>query len=85
MMIILNLLVSVLEIYFYIMIAVILLSWFPELRSSSWYRTLIKITDPYLRIFRGIIVIGQFDFTPILGFLLYQYGLNALQALINTL
>jgi YggT family protein len=85
MMIILNLLVSVLEIYFYIMIAVILLSWFPELRSSSWYRTLIKIADPYLRIFRGIIVIGQFDFTPILGFLLYQYGLNALQALINTL
>jgi len=85
MIILLDLLVTVLEIYFYLMIAVILLSWFPELRGSSWYQTLIKITDPYLRLFRGIIVIGQFDFTPILGFLLYQYGLSALQALINTL
>lgn len=85
MEIILNLIVSALEIYFYLMIAVILLSWFPEARQTSWYQSLLKITDPYLRLFRGIIIIGQFDFTPILGFLLYQFGLEALQSLIASL
>lgn len=85
MAILLNLIVTVLEIYFYLMIAMILLSWFPEARNTSWYQSLYKITDPYLRIFRGIIIIGQFDFTPILGFLLYQFGLEALQTLIASL
>lgn len=85
MTILLDLMVSALEIYFYLMIVVILLSWFPEARQTSWYQSLFKITDPYLRLFRGIIIIGQFDFTPILGFLLYQFGLEALQALVASL
>ncbi len=78
-------LVTVLEVYFYLMIATILLTWFPEATKTKWYRTLYQITSPYLRLFRGIVVIGQFDFTPIIGFLVYQFGLNAFAQLVASL
>lgn len=78
-------LVTLLEIYFYLMIATILLTWFPEATRTKWYQTLYKITYPYLRLFRGIVVIGQFDFTPIIGFLVYQLGLNAFAQLVASL
>lgn len=74
-----------LQIYYYLLIATILLSWFPELRQSNWYRSLVQLTQPYLRIFRGLLVFGQLDFTPILGFLLYQFGLAAFEAFVNSL
>lgn len=67
-----------LRIYYYVMIAYILMSWIPELRNSRLRTMLHQITDPYLRLFRGIIVIGQMDLTPIAGLLLFQFGLGAL-------
>lgn len=71
--------------YYYIMIAYILMSWIPELRGSKLYGYVSSITDPYLRIFRGLIVIGMIDLTPIIGFMLYQFGLNALDQVIKSL
>ena len=44
-----------------------------------------KIANPYMRIFRGLLVFGMLDFTPIIGFLLYTWGLNNLEAMISTL
>lgn len=85
MIVILNGLVTLLEIYFYLMIATILLTWFPEATKTRWFQALYQITSPYLRLFRGIVVIGQFDFTPIIGFLVYQFGLNAFAQLVAAL
>jgi len=68
---------TVLTVYFYIMIAYVLLSWVPSIREGKLYYYLHVLVNPYLRFFRGIIVIGYFDFTPILGFLLYSFGLQA--------
>ena len=68
-----------LRIYYYVLIAYVLLSWIPDLRNSSFYRMIYRIANPYMRLFRGLIVIGQIDLTPILGFILYQWGLNNLQ------
>jgi YggT family protein len=85
MIVILNGLVTLLEIYFYLMIATILLTWFPEATKTRWFQALYQITSPYLRLFRGIVVIGQFDFTPIIGFLVYQFGLNAFAQLVASL
>lgn len=71
-----------LQIYYYIMIACILLSWIPEVRSSKFYAMLNQITDPYLRLFRGLLIVGNFDLTPILGLMLYQFGLGALASVV---
>ncbi len=72
-----------LQAYYYILIAYVLLSWIPEIRKSKLYEILSKITDPYMRIFRGLFVVGMMDFTPILGFILYQVGLNYFAQAVN--
>lgn len=66
----------VLTVYFYIMIATIILSWTP-IRNTKFYQILDMVSSPYLRIFRGWIVIGSMDLTPLVGLLLFQ-GLLAL-------
>jgi uncharacterized protein YggT (Ycf19 family) len=62
--------------YFYVLIASVLLSWLPEIRRTRVGEFIDRLADPYMRLFRGLIVVGMFDFTPILGFFLYQFGLN---------
>ena len=52
----LGVIASALEIYFYVLLIRVLLSWFPNLdQSNPVVSTLISITDPYLNAFRGII------------------------------
>lgn len=82
---ILELLIQVLNVYFYMMVAYILLSWVPSIRESKFYYYLHLIVNPYMRLFRGIVVFGNFDFTPILGFLLYQFGLDAFTQFVASL
>lgn len=65
-----------LQAYLYILIAYVLMSWIPELRGTKLHQIIHNIANPYMRIFRGILVIGMFDFTPIIGFYLYQLGLR---------
>ena len=65
----------VLYFYYFLMIVQILLSWTP-LVGSKFYHLLEKITGPYLNMFRGWIVIGQMDFTPMFGIILFQVLLS---------
>mgnify|MGYP001306584997 CR=1 FL=1 len=51
------------------------LTWFPNINFfDPPFSTLGKMTDPYLRVFRGIIppLIG-FDLSPLLGFILLTF------------
>ena len=66
--------VKFLEIYGYILIVRILLSWF---QGAEWAFNIISflspITDPYLNIFRSIIPpLGGIDFSAILAILALQ-------------
>jgi len=70
-----------LQLYFYVMIIFVILSWTP-LVNSQFYQILRRIVEPYLGIFRGWLVFGQIDFTPMLGLILYQLVLRYLQTLI---
>jgi hypothetical protein len=36
-----------------------------------------------MRIFRGILVIGMIDLTPILGFIIYQFGLTSFSEMVS--
>jgi len=74
-----------LKVYYWILIAYVLGSWIPELRNTKLYQMIHYLANPYMRIFRGLLVIGRMDFTPILGFMLYSFGLNYLAQMIFTL
>ncbi|MBN2504078.1 MAG: YggT family protein [Bacilli bacterium] len=65
----------ILQVYFYVIIATIILSWTP-LRTSGFYQLLDRVTSPYLNVFRGWLVIGMIDLTPMIGLFLYQFILT---------
>lgn len=72
-----------LQVYLYILIGSILMSWVPELRRTRIGQLIDKIASPFMNLFRGIIVIGMFDFTPMVGLILYQLGLSYLAQMVN--
>ena len=70
-----NVIIQVLEIYSWLLIARILLSWF---QSAEWASKVIyflsPVTDPYLNMFRSIIPpLGGLDLSPILAFLALSF------------
>ena len=78
-------LIKFLEIYGYILIVRILLSWF---QGQEWAFNIISflspITDPYLNIFRSIIPpLGGIDFSAILAILALQFLQGSLGTLAN--
>jgi len=77
-------LVNFLLIYSYIVIARVLLTWFPNI---DWYQqpwaTLSQLTDPYLDLFRRFIPpLGGFDLSPIVAILLLNVAQAAVGALV---
>ncbi len=82
-----NTLITFLNIYLVLLLIRILLSWFPNL---NWYdppfSILSQLTDPYLNIFRSIIPpVGGIDFSAILAILLLQVLQQLLPALLQPL
>ena len=64
------LLVQAIEIYSYLLLAWVILSWFPQMTSSKIYRFIDQLVYPYAKIFRGLIPpMGGFDFSVIVAFL----------------
>jgi YggT family protein len=68
MIALLNLILVAINIYSFVLIASILMSWLPNAKESSFGRMLSSITDPYLDIFRRFIPpFGMIDFSPIVA------------------
>lgn len=76
MLIVFQIIGYALRAYYYTLIAYVLMSWIPELRGTKIHRIISNIADPYMRLFRGLLVIGMLDLTPIIGFILFQIGLS---------
>lgn len=58
------------EIYYILVLANILLSWFPIVRGNAITTFIYEMTEPYLRIFRRMLPISPrmpIDFSPILA------------------
>ena len=75
----------ILDAYYFILIVSIIISWIPGIRNSKFYRVIRGISDAYLGPFRGILVIGFLDFTPIIGFGIYNVILYFIRSLVLTL
>jgi len=65
-------------IYMGICVVSIILSWITPIHNSGFYKIINKISGAYLDTFRGKLVLGGLDFTPIIGMLLLGYILSAL-------
>ncbi|MEO0687126.1 MAG: YggT family protein [Cyanobacteria bacterium J06649_11] len=71
MYLLISTLLTFINIYSFLLIARVLLTWFPQI---DWYNqpfaALSQITDPYLNLFRNIIPpLGGIDLSPLLAFL----------------
>ncbi|HEY9581920.1 MAG TPA: YggT family protein [Savagea sp.] len=70
------------QIYFFLIIIYVLMSWIPGLRESSFGELVEKVVEPYLGIFRSIIPpLGMIDFSPIVALL----ALNLIQSGVYTI
>jgi uncharacterized protein YggT (Ycf19 family) len=69
-------LLILLQIYGSIMSFSIILSWIPGISETKFVRVIRKVADWYLGIFQGKLVVGIFDLTPIIGFMIYGFILT---------
>lgn len=54
-LVILNIIQTILQVYGYLLIAAAVMSWIPDLTDTQIGQLLIRLTDPYLALFRRII------------------------------
>ncbi|MBN8234365.1 YggT family protein [Halobacillus kuroshimensis] len=77
-----NILTTALQLYSWILIIYILLSWFPGARESSFGQILGRLAEPFLEPFRKIIPpLGMIDLSPLVAIIVLRFasqGLNQL-------
>lgn len=85
-----NLLISTLltfiQFYTYILIARVLLTWFPQIDwTRQPFAAVSQIADPYLNLFRNIIPpLGGIDLSPILAFIALSVVSSLLAGIAST-
>lgn len=82
---VINFLWVIKEIYFYMIIAYILMSWLPNARDSFIGIALGKCVDPYLAPFRKIIppIGGMIDISPIVAIIALNFVFMGIEALLT--
>jgi len=68
----------ILQVYFMIMIVSIFLTWIPGVFQYKFFRVIRRIGNWYLRPFRGLLILGPIDFTPIIGIFLFRFIIGLL-------
>jgi YggT family protein len=72
------------QIYYYMIIAYILLSWFPNARESFIGQLLAKLVEPYLAPFRRFIpALGPIDISPIVALIALNFVKTGIIAVIE--
>ncbi|MDQ6418954.1 YggT family protein [Paenibacillus sp. LHD-117] len=82
---VINFIARALEIYSYLIIGYVLLSWFPNARESFIGQFLGRIVEPYVGIFRRFIppIGGVLDLSPIIALLALRFITMGLIAVIE--
>ena len=79
------LIVSLVNVYSMVLFVYVMMSWLPTERGilADIYRTLGKICDPYLNLFKKLIppLGGMVDITPIIALLVLQFGVRLVVSL----
>ncbi|NSL51261.1 YggT family protein [Calidifontibacillus erzurumensis] len=75
---------QLINIYIWVIIIYIFMSWFPGARDSSIGQFLGRIVEPYLEPFRRIIPpLGMIDISPIVAILVLQFAETGARSLIH--
>lgn len=78
--------IMLLNIYSWLIVIYILMSWIPNARESGLGQMLGQIVEPYLEPFRKIIPpIGMLDISPIFAFLALRFAEVGVKAIFNML
>lgn len=86
MAIIQMLILNAVNIYFYLIIASVLMSWIPSLKESAFGQFVTRLTDPYLDIFRRFIPpLGMIDISPIIAIYALLLASRGIQVLFGML
>lgn len=75
------------QIYTYMIIIYILLSWLPSARESSFGQILARLVEPYLTPFRRFIppIMGAIDISPIVALFVLRLAFSGLIFLIQSI
>ncbi|WP_226578541.1 YggT family protein [Halobacillus litoralis] len=77
-----NILMTALQIYSWVLIIYILMSWFPGARESSFGQIMARLAEPFLEPFRKIIPpLGMIDISPIVAILVLRFASSGLREL----
>lgn len=76
---------TLVEIYTYMLIAYVLLSWLPAARDSFVGEILGKLCEPYLGIFHRFIppIGGMIDISPIIALIALRFVGEGIRAIVN--
>ncbi len=89
MSLVFNFLERLVDIYYWVLIIYILMSWFPNMKNSQIGYYLAKICEPFLEPFRRIIPpIGMMDISPIVALIVLNFvpmGLNTVEGFLTRL
>lgn len=75
------------NIYFYMIVVYVLMSWVPSLRENFIGELLTKLVEPYLSTFRRFIppIMGMLDISPIIALFVLQFIQGGLVFIIRAL
>jgi YggT family protein len=75
------------QIYFYMIIAYVLMSWVPNARESSIGQLLGRLVEPYLSVFRRFIpaIGGVIDISPIVAMFSLHFIYQGIMAILGFL
>ncbi len=80
-----SIIIALADTYCFLIFVYVMMSWFPigEGILSDIYRTLGKLCDPYLDLFKRFIppIGGMIDISPIIAFFVLQFGVRLLVSL----
>lgn len=73
------------NIYYYMIIFYILMSWLPNVRDNFIGELLSKLVEPYLAPFRKIIppLFGTLDISPIIALIVLRFALGGLKSVLR--
>lgn len=73
------------NIYQYMIIFYVLMSWLPNVRDNFIGELLSKLVEPYLKPFRKIIppLFGTLDISPFIALIVLYYAANGLKSVLN--
>jgi len=73
------------QIYLYMIIVYVLLSWVPNARESFVGNLLAKLVEPYLNPFRKIIppIGGMLDISPVVALFVLQFVIQGIIAVVH--